>query len=327
MRKRDFLKCAAAGLGATMFSFDLGAQTTWPDKSKTLRVIVPWPPGAANDALGRLVAQRLADVLGATSITENRVGGAGTVGTNAVIQSPPDGYTLLASAFNTAVMPKVLKAATFDPLVDVEAVARTAVAPLCLVITGARPEKTLPELIAAAKKDPKPFNFAISSLGSAGHLATVEFLRKTGLEIQMVPYKGTAPALQDMMGGNVQLLIDPSFALLKAADGVKVRALAIATKDRSPLAPDLPTFHEQGVKDFYFNSWYMIWAPKGTPRDIQLKINKVVQDTMKDPEQVKFWRARLLEPISEGIEETRAFMKSEVERSHALLDLIKYQPE
>lgn len=326
MRKRDFLK-AAAGLGATMISFKLGAQTAWPDKAKTVKVIVPWPPGAANDALGRLVAQRLNEVFGVTTVTENRVGGAGTVGTNAVIQSPPDGYTLLASAFNTAVMPKVLKAATFDPLVDVEAVARTAVAPLCLVITGARPEKTLPELLESAKKDPKPFNFAISSLGSAGHLATVQFLRQTGLDIQMVPYKGTAPALQDMMGGNVQLLIDPSFALLKAADGVKVRALAIATKDRSPLAPDLPTFHEQGVKDFYFNSWYMIWAPKGTPRDVQEKINKVVRDTMKDPAQVKFWRDRLLEPVSESIEETRAFMKSEVQRSHALLDLIKYQPE
>jgi len=327
MRKRDLLK-GMAGLGGLAISgISVQAQSAWPRGGKTLKVIVPWPPGAANDALGRLVAQRLADVLGATSITENRVGGAGTIGTNAVIQSEPDGYTLLASAFNTAVMPKVLKAATFDPLVDLEAVARTAVAPLCLVMTGARPEKTLGELIASAKKDPKPFNFAISSLGSAGHLATVEFLRKTGLDIQMVPYKGTAPALQDMMGGNVQLLIDPSFALLKAADGVKVRALAIATKERSALAPDLPTFEEQGVKDFYFNSWYMIWAPKGTPRDIQEKINKVVQDTMKDPEQVKFWRGRLLEPVSEGIAETRAFMKSEVERSHALLAAINYQPE
>jgi tripartite-type tricarboxylate transporter receptor subunit TctC len=327
MNKREFLKAASAFTTVTLAVGPGLAQSAWPEKGKPIKVIVPWPPGAANDALGRLVAQRLADVFGATTVTENRVGGAGTIGTNAVIQSPPDGYTLLASAFNTAVMPKVLKAATFDPLADLEAVARTAVAPLCLVITGARPEKTLGELIASAKKDPKPFNFAISSLGSAGHLATVEFLRKTGLDIQMVPYKGTAPALQDMMGGNVQLLIDPSFALLKAADGTKVRALAIATKERSALAPDLPTFHEQGVKDFYFNSWYMIWAPKGTPRDIQEKINKVVQDTMKDPEQVKMWRSRLLEPVAESIEDTRAFMKSEVERSNALLASINYQPE
>lgn len=327
MDRRNLLKTAAAFSTITVTFGAAHAQTAWPEKGRPIKVIVPWPPGAANDALGRLVAQRLADVLGATTMTDNRVGGAGTIGTNAVIQSPPDGYTLLASAFNTAVMPKVLKAATFDPLVDVEAVARTAVAPLCLVITGARPEKTLPELLESAKKDPKPFNFAISSLGSAGHLATVEFLRKTGLDIQMVPYKGTAPALQDMMGGNVQLLIDPSFALLKAADGTKVRALAIATKDRSPLAPDLPTFHEQGVKDFFFNSWYMIWVPKGTPRDIQEKINKVVRDTMKEPDQVKFWRDRLLEPVSESIEETRAFMKSEVERSNALLASINYQPE
>lgn len=327
MNRREVLSSLAGFSVVTLAGGSAFAQADWPDKAKTIKVVVPWPPGAANDALGRLVAQRLQEKFGATAIVENRVGGAGTVGTNSVIQSPPDGYTLLASAFNTAVMPKVLKAATFDPLVDVEAVARTAIAPLCLVITGARPEKTLGELIASARKDPKPFNFAISSLGSAGHLATVQFLRQTGLDIQMVPYKGTAPALQDMMGGNVQLLIDPSFALLKAADGTKVRALAIATKERSVLAPDLPTFHEQGVKDFYFNSWYMIWAPKGTPRAIQEKINALVQETMKDPEQVKTWRSRLIEPVSESIEDTRAFMKSEVERSHALLKSINYQPE
>lgn len=326
MKKRDFLKAAAAFGGLTIIGTSTKAQTAWP-QGKTVKVIVPWPPGAANDALGRLVAQRLQETMGATAIVENRVGGAGIVGTNAVIQSEPDGYTLLASAFNTAVMPKVLKAATFDPEVDLEAVARTAVAPLVLVISGARPEKTLGELIASAKKNPKEFNFAISSLGSAGHLATVEFLRRTGLDIQMVPYRGTAPALQDLMGGSAQLLIDPSFALLKAADGTKIRALGIASKARSVLAPELPTISEGGVPDFVFNSWYAIWAPKGTPRDIQIKLNKVVQDTMRDPAIAATWRGRLLEPVSESIEDTRAFIKSEVERMGTLLKSINYQPE
>lgn len=327
MRKRDFLKSAAAFGGMSIVFGGASAQTAWPQSGKTIKVIVPWPPGAANDALGRLVAQRLQETSGVAAIVENRVGGAGLIGTNAVIQAEPDGYTLLASAFNTAVMHRVLKAATFNPETDLEAVARTAVAPLVLVMTGARPEKTLQEMIESAKKNPKEFNFAISSLGSAGHLATVEFLRRTGLNIDMVPYRGTAPALQDMMGGNVQLLIDPSFALLKAADGVKVKALGIASKTRSALAPDLPTIDEQGVKDFVFNSWYAIWAPKGTPRDIQLKINKLVQDTMKDPQVVATWRGRLLEPVSESIEETRAFIAGEVKRSGELLTAINFQPE
>ncbi|MCU0820113.1 MAG: tripartite tricarboxylate transporter substrate-binding protein [Beijerinckiaceae bacterium] len=328
MKRRDFLKTAAAGaVMASGITITVKAQAAWPDKSKTIRVIVPWPPGAANDALGRLVSQRLQETMGATSIVENKVGGAGLIGTNEVINSAPDGYTFLASAFNTAVMPKVLKAATFNPEVDLEAVARTAVAPLVLVISAKRPEKTLAEFIESAKKNPKDFNFAISSLGSAGHLATVDFLRRTGLDINLVPYRGTVPALQDLIGGSVQLLIDPTFALLpQTADGSKVRALGIASKARSVLAPDVPTLSEGGVPDFVFNSWYGIWAPKGTPVAIQEKVNAMVQATMKDPEISKKLRATLIEPIAESIADTRAFIASEVKRSGELLSLIKYEP-
>ncbi len=144
MKRRDFLKTAAAGaFMASGITITVKAQAAWPEKGKTIKVIVPWPPGAANDALGRLVSQRLQETMGATSIVENKVGGAGLIGTNEVINAAPDGYTFLASAFNTAVMPKVLKAATFNPEVDLEAVARTAVAPLVLVISAKRPEKTL----------------------------------------------------------------------------------------------------------------------------------------------------------------------------------------
>ncbi len=328
MKRRDFLKTAAAGaVMASGFTVTVKAQGAWPDKSKTIKVIVPWPPGAANDALGRLVAQRLQETMGASAIVENKVGGAGLIGTNEVINAAPDGYTFLASAFNTAVMPRVLKAATFNPEVDLEAVARTAVAPLVLVISAKRPEKTIAELIDSAKKNPKDFNFAISSLGSAGHLATVEFLRRTGLDINLVPYRGTVPALQDLVGGSVQLLIDPSFALLpQTADGTKVRALGIASNTRSVLAPDVPTISEGGVPDFVFNSWYGVWAPKGTPRDIQEKVNAMVQATMKDPEISRKLRATLIEPIAESIAETRAFIASEVKRSGDLLTLIKYEP-
>jgi tripartite-type tricarboxylate transporter receptor subunit TctC len=325
MLRREFVigLSAAGGLAAS----GARAQAAWPQPGRTIKVIVPWPPGAANDALGRLFAQRLQETMGATTVVENRVGGAGLVGTNAVIQAEPDGYTFLASAFNTAVMPKVLKAATFDPEVDLEAVARTAVAPLVCVMSAARPEKTLAEVIKSAKENPRNFTFAISSLGSAGHLATVEFLRRTGLKIDMVPYRGTAPALQDLMGGSVQLLIDPSFALLPAAaDPTKVKALAIASRQRSMLAPTVPTFIESGVEDYIFNSWYGIWAPKGTPREIQEKANAMVQATMKDPAIAQKLTATLIEPVAEDIAATRAFIKSEVERSGALLKSINFEP-
>ena len=327
MLRREFLVGLAATSGLAASGSVTRAQAAWPAAGRTIKVIVPWPPGAANDALGRLFAQRLQETMGATTVVENRVGGAGIVGTNAVIQAEPDGYTWLASAFNTAVMPKVLKAATFDPEVDLEAVARTAVAPLVCVMSASRPEKTLAEVIASARENPRNFTFAISSLGSAGHLATVEFLRRTGLKIDMVPYRGTAPALQDVMGGNVQLLIDPTFALLPAAsDPTKVKALAIASRQRSVLAPTVPTFIESGVADYVFNSWYGIWAPKGTPRDIQEKANAMVQATMRDPAISQRLTATLIEPVVEDIAATRAFIKSEVERSGALLKSINFEP-
>jgi tripartite-type tricarboxylate transporter receptor subunit TctC len=303
------------------------AQSAWPQKERTIKVIVPWPPGAANDALGRLLAEKLQEKFGVTAIVENRVGGAGLVGTKAVIQSDADGYTFLASAFNTAVMPMVLKAADFDPEKDLDVLARTAVAPLVCVMSASRPEKTLAEVVASAKADPKKWNFAISSVGSAGHLATIEFIRRTGANIDMVPYRGTQPALTDLMGGSVQLLIDPSFALLPAAeDGTKVRALGIATKQRSVLAPNVPTMAEAGLPGFEFNSWYGVWAPKNLPADIAAKVNGLLQETMRDPAIVSRLRRTLIEPVAESIDETKAFIRSEIVRAGDLLKSVNFQP-
>lgn len=327
MKRRDLIKAAGSVAAAAAFGMPALAQGAWPAKDKTVKVIVPWPPGAANDALGRLVADRIASKFGVTTVTENRVGGAGLIGTKAVIQAEPDGYTLLASAFNTAVMPIVLKAADFNPEVDLEVVARTAVAPLVCVMSAGLPQKTLAEVIAAAKADPSKWNFAISSLGSAGHLATIEFLRRTGANITLVPYRGTQPALQDIMAGAVQLLIDPSFALLPAAqDATKVRALGIATSRRSVLAPDVPTMAEAGLPGFEFQSWYGVWAPKNTPKEIQAQINALVQETMSDPAIVKRLTGTLIEPVAETIDDSKAFIRNEIVRAGELLKSVNFQP-
>jgi tripartite-type tricarboxylate transporter receptor subunit TctC len=327
MRRRDLIKAAAGAAALAVFKSPVAAQSAWPQKERSIKVIVPWPPGAANDMLGRLLAERLQDKFGVNAVVENRTGSAGLVGTKAVIQSDPDGYTFLASAFNTAVMPLVLKSADFNPETDLEVLARTAVAPLVLVMTASRPEKTLAEVLASAKADPKKWNFAISSVGSAGHLATIEFMRRTGVNIDMVPYRGTQPALTDLMGGSVQLLIDPSFALLPAArDGTKVRALGIATKQRSVLAPDVPTMAEAGLPGYEFNSWYGVWAPKGLPADIAAKVNGLLQDTMRDPAVVERLRNTLIEPVAESVSDTKAFIRSEIVRAGDLLKSVNFQP-
>lgn len=303
------------------------AQGAWPQPGRAIRVIVPWPPGAANDALGRLLAQKLHEKLGATAVVENRTGGSGLVGTTAVLQAPPDGYTLLASAFNTAVMPLVLKGATFDPETDLEVCARTARAPLVLVMTGARPQKTLKEVLEAAKANPREWTFAISSLGSAGHLATIDLIRRTGVAIEMAPYRGTQPALTDLMGGNVQLLIDPSFALLPATQDGRVRALGIATRERSALAPELPTMAEAGLPGYEFQSWYGVWAPKGTPTEIQHRINALMNQTMQDPEISERLKKQILEPVTESVAETRKFIAAEISRARELLKLVNFEPQ
>ncbi|MCX7374518.1 MAG: tripartite tricarboxylate transporter substrate binding protein [Alphaproteobacteria bacterium] len=302
------------------------AQGAWPH-GRPIRVICPWPPGAANDALARLLAAQLQEKLGATAVVENRTGGAGLIGTQAVLQAAPDGYTLLASAFNTAVMPLVLRNAQFDPERDLEVMARTARAPLVMVMSRTRPQTTLAAMVEAAKARPREWNIAISSLGSAGHLATIDFNRRTGANLDMVAYRGTAPALTDLIGGNAQLLIDPSFALLPAAVDGRVRALGIATAARSPLAPDVPTMAEAGLAGYEFQSWYGVWAPRGTPAEINQRVNVLMQDVMREPAIVARLTGQILEPVTESIADTRRFIAAEISRATELLRSVNYQPE
>ena len=209
MKRRTFLLSAAATLAAPA----IRAQAAWPN-AQPIRVIVPYPAGAANDAMGRLAAQRLQDKFGATVIVENRAGGSASIGTTAVLNAAPDGYTLLASAFNHIIMNHAVKGVTFDPQADFETIGRTARAPLLMVMAPKMPQKTVGEVIAAAKAAPNDWTFALPALGAPSHLATVDFMSRTGVNIATTPYRGTAPALTDVVGGHVQLLIDASFALL-----------------------------------------------------------------------------------------------------------------
>jgi tripartite-type tricarboxylate transporter receptor subunit TctC len=243
---RRSLLALAAGATLSAPCIVRAQEANWPNRP--MRIIVAFPAGSGTDSLARFYGERLGRIFGQNFVIENIGGANGAIGARAAARAAPDGYTLLASAFNTAVMPKVLKNANFDPETDLEMSARTAVAPLVCVISASRPERTLAEVIASARANPRNWNFAISSLGSAGHLATVALLQQLDLKIDLVPYRGTAPALQDLMSGSVQLLIDPTFALLPAAsDETRVRAIGIASANRSILAPTVPTMAEVGA--------------------------------------------------------------------------------
>jgi tripartite-type tricarboxylate transporter receptor subunit TctC len=314
MKRRKFLLGATASLAAPAAR----AQPAWPN-GQPVRVIIPYPPGAANDAMGRLAAQKLQDKFGATVVVDNRAGGSAVIGTTAVFNAAPDGYTLLASAFNHIIMNHAVKGVTFDPQTDFEVIGRTARAPLLMVMSPKMPQKSVADVISAAKAAPNDWTFALPALGAPSHLATVDFMNRTGVNIATTPYRGTAPALTDVMGGHVQLLIDASFALLPAAKEGRVKALGITTKERSALAPDIPTIAEQGLAGYDFQSWYGLWAPKGTPREICEKVNALMRETMRDPEIVKRLNTSLLEPVIETIDETKAFIAAEVPKHVALL--------
>jgi tripartite-type tricarboxylate transporter receptor subunit TctC len=321
MKRRTFLAGAAASLAAPAV-----AQSAWPH-GQPIRVIVPFPPGAANDAMGRLAAQRLQDKFGATTVVENRAGGSASIGTTAVFNAAPDGYTLLASAFNHIILNHVVKAVSFDPQTDFEVIGRTARAPLLMVMAPQMPQTNIADMVAAAKAASNDWTFGIPALGAPSHLATVDFMSRAGIDIAATPYRGTAPALTDVMGGHVQLLIDASFALLPPAQSGKVKTLGITTAKRSTLAPDIPTIAEQGFAGYDFESWYGLWGPKGTPRDICERINALMRETMQEPETVKRLNASLLEPVVETIDQTKTFIAAEVPKNVALLKKAGYEAQ
>src|SRR3954464_2271126 len=242
MHRRTFLAGSAAAFAAPAI-----AQSAWPH-GQPIRVIVPFPAGAANEARGRLAGQVLQDKLGTTVVVENRPGGSASIGTTAVLSAAREVYTRLASAFNHIILNHAVKGVTFDPQADFETIGRTARAPLLMVMAPKMPQKTIAEVIAAAKAAPNDWTFAIPALGAPSHLATVDFMSRAGLTIATSPYRGTAPALIDVVGGHVQLLIHASFALLPAAKEGRVKALGITTKDRSALAPDFPTVAGAGLR-------------------------------------------------------------------------------
>jgi len=324
--RRGLMVGAAATLIAPLSRSAALGQTAWP-RGQPIKIVVPFPPGGAVDTMGRLLGQMLQERMGATVVVEDRAGGNGAIGTMAVLQAPPDGYTLLASAFNHTIMNHAVRGAHFDPQADFEAVARTARTPLMMVLSPQRPEKNLPDVMAAVRAAPNDWTFAVATLSAAGHLATIAFLRRLGVAVTMTSYRGTAPALTDVIGGHVQLLIDASPALLPTARDGKVRALGIAARERSALAPEFPTLAEAGLPDFEFESWYGVWAPKGTPRDICERINAMMRDAMRDPAIIRRLRDTGLEPVSETIAEMRRFIAADVPRQAALLDSVNFQPQ
>ena len=280
--------------------------------NKPIKLVVPFPPGGPLDLAGRAIGQKLQETWGQPVVVDNRPGAGGNIGADAVAKSAPDGYTLVMGALSThAVNPHLFAKMPYDALKDFAPVTLVAITPNVLVVNSAVPVNDVRELIALAKVSPGKLSFASGSNGSAGHLAGELFKTLAGIDIVHVPYKGGAPAMQDLLGGQVQFMFDNlanSTAQMKAG---RLKAFAVTTAKRSALAPELPTMSEVGVAGFDISTWYGIMAPAGTPPDIVRKLNTEIVKILGSEDMREKLRAQGAEPAPMSPEEFAGFIRAE----------------
>jgi tripartite-type tricarboxylate transporter receptor subunit TctC len=248
-----------------------------PYPQRTVSVIVPYPAGGSVDVVARLIVQKLNESMGASFIVENRAGGAGgAVGANVVAKAAPDGYTLMLTASIHIITPFLNSRIPYDAVHDFAPVSLVAAGPLIVSTAPNVPANSLQEFFALVRKTPDKFTFATSSFGSAGHLAIELLKRDAKVDTLVIAYKGAGPMLNDIMGGQVQLIADPMASSLPLAASGKIKALAVTSMRRVAAAPDIPTIAESGMTGFDFSSWYGLWGPKGLPADITARLQAEV---------------------------------------------------
>ena len=258
-------------LAQTLACEGAGAQS-YP--SKPIRLVVPYPPGGPLDIMARAIGQKLTEAWSQPVVVDNRAGAGGNIGADLVAKSPADGYTLLMGAVAThAINPTLYGKVPYDPVKDFAPVALVAQVPNILVVNPALPVKSVKELIELARARPGYLNFGSGSTGSTGHLAGELFKTMAGVQMVHIPYKGGAPAMADLLAGQVQLMFDNLANALPNVRAGRLRALAVTTLARSPAMPDLPTIAESGLPEFDLTTWFGLMVPAGTPADIVAKLN------------------------------------------------------
>jgi tripartite-type tricarboxylate transporter receptor subunit TctC len=269
---------AAAGLIAFgALAPATAAAQSWP--GKPVRVIIPFPPGGTLDKVGRMLAQKLGEQFGQTFVVDNRPGGNGTIGGDAVAKAAPDGYTLLFNASTFVTAPLTMKSVPYKVQTDFVPISLVAQAPLSIAIGNKVGVTDLKSLVAAAKAQPGRLNFATGSIGSAGHLCTARLEQAAGISVAIVPYKGTAPAFQDLIGGQIEGFIDPVLGSVQFHRAGQLRVLAVTSAKRLPNLADVPTAAET-LPGFECASWYGLWAPARAAADIVNRLNAAVNKAL-----------------------------------------------
>jgi tripartite-type tricarboxylate transporter receptor subunit TctC len=288
---------------------------------------VPVAPGGGVDTFARLIAAKVEQQRGVHFVVENRTGGNSTIGGLDVHRAAPDGYTVLfhASTHNAAQL--VMRDVPYDPLTGFTPIALAGEAPLIHILANNRPERTVKEIVAAAKAKPDDWSFATAQLGAPGHLAEVAFNQYAGLNVPIVVYRGTAPAANDVAGGHVPMMIEAIIALLPLVKAGTVRGIAVTGKKRSALAPDIPTMAELGLPQLDFGAWWAMWGPPGLPADLTRTLNGFVNDAVKALAAEGRLDALGIEPAAQTPEQFAQYLKVDLERSAKLLKAANFQPQ
>jgi tripartite-type tricarboxylate transporter receptor subunit TctC len=304
-------RLALAGLAAAPLIPAAAQPAEWP--SRPVRFVVPYPPGGPTDIMGRVVAQRLTQDLPQPVVVENRTGASGSIGSEQVARTAPDGTVFLVNASAHVILPHMLRV-PYDALADFVPVTNIASVPLILVVTPALPVRSVAELIAHAKANPGRLSFASSSNGGAPHLAGELFKLMAGVEMMHVPYRGSGQALPDLMAGNVQVMFDSMPSSAGAVREGRLRALAVTTEGRQSAFPDLPTIAEAGLPGYEISTWYGIWAPARTPADIVARLQAAVAAGLRAPEAQERMAALGAVPVADSPEHFAGFVRREFER-------------
>ncbi len=300
----------AAGLGVQGAAF---AAESYP--SKPIHFVVPYPPGGPTDLMARLLQASMQARLGVPVLVENRAGAGGNIGTSAVAKSAPDGYTiLLAASGPMAVNPTLYKQLSFNPMTELVPVIQISAFPLVLEVNPGTSINDVKSFIAAAKNKPGAYSFASAGNGTPQHLAGELFNTAVGTKMQHVAYKGAGPALNDVLGGQVPVMFDILGSSLTYIKASKLRPLAVTTRTRTASLPDVPTLAESGLPGFEFVAWHGIAAPAGTPKEIVLKLNGVINEIFKDPEFRTRWEAIGTPAVGGTPEAFGALIRSETTR-------------
>jgi len=314
MQRRTFARCA---LSAVLLGLAgaAGAQA-WP--AKPITMIIPFPPGGTLDTVGRMLAQKLGEQLGQSVVVDNRAGAGGAIGSAAVARAAPDGYTLLFSPSTFTTTPMVVKSTPYDVNKDFQPVALVAKAPLSVAVNKNLPVNDIKGLIAHAKANPGKLTFAIGSSASAGHLSTELLKRASGIDYLIVPYKGSGPAYQDLIGGQIDGFVDPVLGSAQYAKSGMLKVLAVTSKSRIASMPNTPTVGET-LPGYEFYSWYGLWAPAKMPQEIAQRLNAEVNKALDAPEIKDKLTVQGLLLTPGSIADFAAFQKEDMARSAKII--------